>query len=141
MQTIIVDCLFPNKLTANEYGEVVKWETVKASPEWVSVALSLIDYCGRIDPNEDETIPTERIKNIWNSLHEAGKISVGWCGKKWKVVRDTLHNQGLIWTNKIWHTGKAMVWKLSNFFFPSVSVKQRSVGKKEYKEEVRNQQH
>jgi hypothetical protein len=27
-----------------------------------------------------------------------------------------------------------MVWKLSKFFFPSVSVKQRSVGKKEYKE-------
>jgi len=119
-----------NKLTANKYGEVVNGKTVKASPEWVSVALSLIDYCGRIDPNEDGTIPTKRIKNIWNSLHKAGKISVGWCGKKWKIVRDTLHNQGLIWTNKIWSTGKAMVWKLSIFFFPSV-------GKKEYKEEVK----
>jgi len=112
------------KLTANEYGEVVKRETVKASPEWVSVALSLIDYCGRIDPNDDNTIPTERVKHLWNELHETGKISVGWCGKKWKIVRDTLHTQGLIWTNKIWYTGKAMVWKLSNFFFPSVGIKQ-----------------
>ena len=98
----------------NDRGKV-KWR-ISITIHELSTAMSIIEYCGKIDPNEDGTIPTNRVRTIWNQLYDAGKIKKQWKNGKWKLIRNTLERLSVISVNHIFYRGKAMVWQLSEIF-------------------------
>jgi hypothetical protein len=101
------------------------------SKEFVASALAIVDYCCRIDPNEDGTLPTARARSIWDMLYSLGKVKTAWNDKKWKVVRDRLVAMGEVWVNGVWQIGKkAMVWMLGSMFMGKQTKKYNELPKR-----------
>ena len=48
------------------------------------------------DPNPDGSMPYERIKGMWNALHQAGDIERRWDDKRYASSRNYLSSLGLI---------------------------------------------
>ena len=107
--------------TVDEYGNVVERRSSTVDWKWVSVFLSVVEYCCVTSPNEDGTLPHDRAEKVWLKLHEMGRISCKWDDRKWKVARDWLETMKIIRIlDRNWvfahGDGKAMKWAVGSCF-------------------------
>lgn len=89
-----------------------------------AIALLILLFIYK-NPNTDNTIPTERVKQLWKSLYEFNNIKRNWNHHRFKAIRDFLsYNNYINWEdnrytfgNKITNQkGIACKWKLSETF-------------------------
>ncbi len=109
------------KRHVDEYGNVVERRGVSVDWLFVSVFLSVVEYCCVTCPNEDGTLPHDRAEQIWLSLRDSGRITVKWNDRKWKVAREWLERRGVIKiVDRNWEfrngNGKAMKWSVGEGF-------------------------
>ncbi|MGA2063273.1 MAG: hypothetical protein ABSG67_22610 [Thermoguttaceae bacterium] len=107
----------PTRHRVDEYGLVteIKDRTV-ADWHFVSIFLSVVEYCLLQDKNADNSLPHVRAEELWDLLLERGIINVSFCPRKWKIVRDVLERLGLITVNHIWFRDQAMCWEVGLYF-------------------------
>jgi hypothetical protein len=86
-------------------------ERIGVSANWVSVALSMIDFCLKY-PNPDGSLPQERAKRLWKSL----PVNECWDDLKWKAVRGGLRRLRVVSVDGIYFPGRAMHWKRGDFY-------------------------
>jgi hypothetical protein len=107
----------PSRHRVDEYGIVteIKDRTV-ADWHFVSIFLSVVEYCLICNKNTDNSLPHVRAEELWNLLEERGIINVSFCPRKWKIVRDELERRQLITVNHVWHRDQAMCWEVGLYF-------------------------
>jgi hypothetical protein len=59
----------------------------------MAIALAIVKACS-MKPNSDGSMPTARIKAIWDSLYETGEVERAFDYHRWKAIRDTMEIQG-----------------------------------------------
>ena len=59
----------------------------------LAIALPIVKFCSQ-KMNKDGTMPTARIKAIWDKLFEDGEIDRAFDYHRWKVIRDLIEVQG-----------------------------------------------
>ncbi len=99
------------RITLDEYGRIMrKRDRTVVGPEFLSVFMSVVEYVLITDKNEDDTIPQERAKAIWEDLYRTGQTDVRYCPRKWAVCRNRLEAMGIIRIDHEHHHGQAMKW-------------------------------
>ncbi len=109
------------KRHVDEYGNVVERRGATVDWKFVAVALSLIEHCCVTCRNEDGSFPQDWAEKLWLRLLDAGRITVKWDDRKWKVARDWLERKGVIRiVDRNWEfrhgDGKAMKWAVGEGF-------------------------
>jgi len=105
----------------DEYGNLVERRSVSVDWAWISVFLSIVEYCCVVCPNDDGSFPQDWAESIWTSLTDTGVVSVKWDDRKWKVARDWLEKKGVIKiVDRKWvfrhGDGQAMKWAVGENF-------------------------
>ena len=59
----------------------------------LAIALPIVKFCSR-KRNPDGTMPTARIKGIWDRLFEDGEVDRAFDYHRWRVIRDLIEVQG-----------------------------------------------
>ena len=59
----------------------------------LAIALSILKFCSR-NMNSDGTMPTARIKVIWDQMYENGEVDRAFDYHRWRVIRDLIESQG-----------------------------------------------
>jgi hypothetical protein len=81
------------------------------------VFTSIVEFALLIEKNQDDSVPHDRCKELWNTLKNNGLISVNFNDRKWAVCREELAKLGIIViTDKNYCTGKAMRWNTGRYF-------------------------
>ena len=85
------------------------------------IAFVVLSACN-LKPNDNGQLPSNRIKVIWTYLFENGFVPRAFDGSRWKVIRDTMEDCGLL--DMVDNTyyfckdgsskGKAMEWSLKS---------------------------
>ncbi len=105
------------KTVTEDFQIVDSAERVSVSWEFISVFVSICEYCLLLDKNDDDSLPHQRAKDLWNWLHENQLVSVAFDDRKWAVCRDGLEKLGIIKiTDRNYATNKAMRWAVAPFF-------------------------
>jgi hypothetical protein len=98
----------------------------KVDAKDLALSLSILKFCSE-HMNSDGTMPTKRIKTIWDRLFETGEIQRGFDYHRWKVIRDLIESQGgLAMEDRLYYTGfvndqghvikgRAAKWKMSDW--------------------------
>ena len=60
-----------------------------------AIALMILLFIYK-NPNIDQSIPTERVKELWISLYKSNDIQRNWNHHRWKSIRDHLSQMNLI---------------------------------------------
>ncbi|MEN6367811.1 MAG: hypothetical protein ABFC88_13455 [Thermoguttaceae bacterium] len=107
----------------DEYGNIFTKQKGRTVADWkyVSTFLSLTEYLTGSDKNKDETVPTARVQSLWDLLFEQGVISVQFCPRKLKIVRDNLERLGVLKINHCYFRGQAMKW-WTGLSFPGLGL-------------------
>jgi hypothetical protein len=102
----------------DEYGNIFTKQKSRTVADWhfVSTFLSLTEYLTGQDKNSDDSVPTARIQSLWNLLFEQGILSVAFCPRKLKIVRDSLERMGVLKIDHCYSKGQAMKWWLGSSF-------------------------
>ena len=97
-----------------------------ATPEDVAVLLLLLKAL-HAHPNPDGTMPTERVRGLWESLHQAGDVKRQWNRKRFTALRDFLSDRGLLaWRDNRYAAGRACKWAPSAELMRLVTLKASS---------------
>ena len=92
----------------------------------LAIALPILKFCSQ-NMNSDGTMPTKRIKTIWDRLFAEGEIDRAFDYHRWKVIRDLIETQDAVWRWRIVIStpdssmtralikGKAAKWKLADW--------------------------
>jgi hypothetical protein len=92
----------------------------------LAIALSILKFCSQ-HMNSDGTMPTNRIKRIWDGLFETGEVQRAFDYHRWRVIRDLIEGQGgLEMKDRVYYTGfvndqgheikgRAAKWKMANW--------------------------
>jgi hypothetical protein len=69
-----------------------------SSRAWVeaadlAISLSILKFCSR-NMNSDGTMPTRRIKVIWDQMYENGEVDRAFDYHRWRVIRNLIEVQG-----------------------------------------------
>ena len=59
----------------------------------LAIALSILKFCSQ-KMNSDGTMPTARIKAIWDRMYETGEVDRAFDYHRWRVIRDLIEAQG-----------------------------------------------
>jgi hypothetical protein len=102
----------------DEFGNIFTRQKGRTVADWkfVSTFLSLTEYLVGNDKNSDETVPTARVQSLWNLLFEQGVVSVPFCPRKLKIVRDQLERMGVLKIDHCYFRGQAMKWWTDTWF-------------------------
>ena len=65
----------------------------KVEAEDLAIALAILKFCSR-KMNCDGTMPTQRIKVIWDQMYENGEVDRAFDYHRWRVIRDLIEVQG-----------------------------------------------
>ena len=76
----------PNDLMAGKF---------RVTPHDFAVAMVILRHF-KSDPNNDGSLPTRRVGEMWSGLFMAGDVTRGWNHHRWKVIRDFLSARGHI---------------------------------------------
>lgn len=103
---------------SNRPDMTVERRSVSVSRQWVSVAMSVIEFLLLIDGMPDGGLPQWRAEQLWNALKNRGAIKVSWDQRKWRLLRETLVAHEVITiTDRTYKFGeKAMCWATGKFF-------------------------
>ncbi len=112
---------FPTGITGGkkhvgEDGEIYQ-QSLNVGPQFIGVFIAVCEFGLVVDKNEDDSLPHERAKKVWNTLHEKGLVTVPFCDRKWAVCRDVLEQYGIVkLIDRDYCTNKAMKWAVGQFF-------------------------
>jgi hypothetical protein len=71
----------------------------------LAIALPIVKFCSQ-KRNVDGTMPTKRIKRIWDALFEEGEVDRAFDYHRWRVIRDLLESKGgLEMESRYFYTG------------------------------------
>ena len=105
------------RLTVDEYGRIVgKRDRTVVGPQFLSVFMSVVEYCLIMDKNSDDTVPQERAKAIWEDLYRTGQTGIKYCPRKWAICRNKLESLGIIRIDHTHFHGQAMKWWPTDLF-------------------------
>jgi hypothetical protein len=115
---------FPNGLaggdryTLTEEGEVVRLRGgLHVTPAFIAVFMAVAEFALLTDKNEDDSLPHNRARGLWDSLFEKGLVPVKFCARKWAVCREELVKQGVVAiTDRNYGPDKAMKWAPGPYF-------------------------
>ncbi len=80
---------------------------VHASRWFVGHLMQIVYFCLSVDPNEDDSVPTDRIKALWRLLPNAPS----WNQERFQMVRNELHKARVVNIYDRQHqAGKAWKW-------------------------------
>ncbi len=92
----------------------------------LAIALSILKFCSR-KLNSDGTMPTKRIKVIWDQMYENGEVDRAFDYHRWRVIRNLIEVQGgLEMEDRHFYTGfvtdqgheikgRAAKWKIADW--------------------------
>jgi hypothetical protein len=92
----------------------------------LAIALPIVKYCSQMR-NTDGTMPTKRIKRIWDALFEEGEVDWAFDYHRWKTLRNLIESHGgLEMIDRRYYTGfvneggkfikgVAAKWKMSDW--------------------------
>ncbi len=105
----------------------------RVEPEDLAISLSILKFCSqRLNP--DGTMPTARIKAIWDRMFENGDVERAFDYHRWRVVRDLIEIQGgLEMEDRHFYTGfvndqgleikgRAAKWKMADWLIEKLDV-------------------
>jgi hypothetical protein len=85
--------------------------------EFISVFVSVCEYCLLVEQNPDGSLPHKRAKALWKWLHGKKLITVKYDDRKWSACRDGLEKYGVIKvTDRNYEANKAMKWAIGPYF-------------------------
>ncbi len=99
----------------------------KVEPADLAIALPIVKYCSQ-KRNADGTMPTRRIKVIWDRLFAEGEVDRAFDYHRWRVIRNLIEVQGgLEMEDRRFYTGfvneagtlikeLAAKWKMADWF-------------------------
>jgi hypothetical protein len=71
----------------------------------LAISLPIVKFCSQ-KRNVDDTMPTKRIKRIWDALFEEGEVDRAFDYHRWRVIRDLIESQrGLDMEDRRFYTG------------------------------------
>jgi hypothetical protein len=75
--------------------------------------LAVLRAC-TLHRNADGTLPTKRIRKLWDAAYAAGDTTRAFCWHRYKAIRDMLADLGLLeWEDETYRFGRACKWKAS----------------------------
>jgi hypothetical protein len=81
--------------------------------EDVQVMLAVLRTC-TLHRNADGTLPTKRIRALWDAAYAAGDTTRAFCWHRYKAIRDMLADLGLLeWEDNTYQFGRACKWSAS----------------------------
>jgi hypothetical protein len=92
----------------------------------LAIALPIVKFCSQ-NINADRTMPTQRIKRIWDGLFAEGEVDRAFDYHRWRVLRNLMEAQGgLEMEDRHYYTGfvneagtlikgKAAKWKMADW--------------------------
>jgi hypothetical protein len=105
------------RTTVDEYGRIIrKRDRTVVGPAFLSVFMSVVEYCLILEKNEDDTVPQERAKAIWDDLYRTGQTGIKYCPRKWAICRNKLESLGIIEIDHTHFYGQAMKWWPTDLF-------------------------
>jgi hypothetical protein len=115
---------FPNGLIGghhrymDEEGNIVDvCQNIHVSTDFIAVFMAVVEFALLIDKNQDNSVPHDRCKELWNALKAKSLIGVNFNDRKWAVCREELIKLGIIAiTDRDYCSGKAMKWETASFF-------------------------
>lgn len=101
-----------------EEGEIARVEkNIRICPDFIAVFMAVCEFSMLLDKNQDDSLPHERAKELWDKLYAEGVIMVKFNARKWAVCRDELEKHGIIKiTDRNYSLGKAMKWAVGLYF-------------------------
>jgi len=96
--------MYPAGITTGK-GRAVKREDL-------ATFLAILRFCNQ-NPNTDGSMPTERVKSLWEGLYRREYTDRGWDHHRYKVLRDWLSKNGFI----AWEEEDYIVGREVNGFF------------------------
>lgn len=102
----------------DEFGNVVEVaQNIYISTKFMAVFMAVVEFALITDKNQDDTVPHDRCKELWNTLKEKGLIAVSFNDRKWAVCREELAKLGIITiTDRNYSPTKAMKWDTGTYF-------------------------
>ena len=115
---------FPNGLIGghrkkmDEYGNIsFVAQNIHVGTSFIAAFMAVVEFALLIDRNQDNSVPHDRCKDLWNTLKDKGLISVCFNERKWAVCREELVKLGIIdITDRNYCQGKAMKWAPATYF-------------------------
>ena len=107
----------------DEYGNILTRQRSRTVADWqfVSIFLSIAEYVVLNDKNADDSVPSARAESLWTLLFDQGVVSIPFCPRKWKIVRDRLERRGVLKIDHQYYRGQAMRW-WANTWFPGLGL-------------------
>ena len=117
----------------------------------LAIALSILKFCSR-NMNSDGTMPTARIKVIWDQMYENGEVDRAFDYHRWRVIRDLIESQGgLEMEDRHFYTGfvndqgheikgRAAKWKMADWLIEKLD-EMAELGYQEDPSEVQDSLH
>ena len=79
--------------------------------------MAVVEFALITDKNQDDSVPHDRCKELWQALKDKGLIAVSFNDRKWAVCREELAKLGIIAiTDRDYCQGKAMKWETGTYF-------------------------
>jgi hypothetical protein len=102
----------------DQFGNILTRQRSRTVADWqfISVFLSIAEYLVQQDKNEDDSVPSARAESLWTLLYEQGVISIPFCPRKWKIVRDRLEKLDVLKIDHHYYPGQAMKWWIGSCF-------------------------
>jgi hypothetical protein len=114
----------------DQFGNILTRQRSRTVADWqfISVFLSISEYVIVTDKNEDDSVPSARAETLWTLLHDQGVISIPFCPRKWKIVRDRLERLDVLKIDHHYYPGQAMKWWVGSLFPGLWKVKEKAKG-------------
>jgi hypothetical protein len=133
-----------NRRSLTEEGEIIDGRGVHIRSAFIAVFLAVCEFALLIDKNQDDSLPHNRAKEIWDALFAKGLVAVPFCARKWAVCREEMIRYGIIRiTDRNYGPGRAMRWDLGRYFpfvglWKGTKVRARLCGKRKEKRRRHN---
>ncbi len=103
------------KIVTDEFEVLEVHERIEIGWEFISIFVSVCEYCLLLDGRPDGSLPHERAKKLWSYLFNKKMVLVNFDDRKWAACRDGLTGIVKV-TDRNYSAGKAMRWAIDQFF-------------------------
>jgi len=100
---------------------------VTATNDDIACWMAISEFCRKTSEHGDGGVPEERAEKIWRLLHETGKVVHNWSVERWRLIRDFLHQRGVVTCNYVADRDKAYCYQAGPAH-PGAKVKRARIG-------------
>ena len=122
----------------------------RVEPVDLAISLPIVKFCSQ-ERNLDGTMPTNRIKVIWDRLFQEGEVDRAFDYHRWRVIRDLMETHGgLEMEDRRFYTGfvnkagtlikgRAAKWKMADWLIEKLDETVESGYQQEVEKPARNE--